>query len=114
MKRKHNTYGRWFSPGTPASSTKIKSSLVMMCRSQQKRLKLAINWVVAQFVVDKEVVEALNIADTQEVAVAQEVHSMIDIRRMLTEPLGVKKKPGGVYEELNEQVSGEFQAGRLK
>jgi len=95
MRRKHNTYGRWFSPGTPASSTKIKSSLVMMCRSQQKRLKLTINWVVAQFVVDKEVVEALNIADTQEVAVAQEVHSMIDIRRMLTEPLGVKKTTRG-------------------
>ena len=32
---------------------------------------------------------------SQEVAVSQaeEVHSMIDIRRMLTEPLGVKRKP---------------------
>ena len=34
---------------------------------------------------------------------------------MLTEPLGVQKtQEGGGHEELNEQVNGEFQAGRLK
>lgn len=54
------------------------------------------------FVVDKEVVEALDFADTQEVAVVvdavaqtQEIHRMIDIRKMLTEPLGVHKTQEG-------------------
>ena len=63
----------------------------------------------------------MDFADTQEVAVVvdavaqvEEIHRMIDIRKMLTEALWVQKTSRGGHEERNEQVNGEFQAGRLK